>query len=198
MSKSLVCFINKPMIYGLIFLGHNKHNSHVQRDALMQFAKEHHLTIDKFISFDKNPDISIFKPNDTIICYGWDCLCNDRNFLREFIQYLLNNNVFIYSVQSKYHIDKTMDMNALKYAFNMYMDIRFNFISNKNINGARQRVANGHAPGRPHGARGVNHIMDGKGATALKMHRDGFSMYAIARELGVSAPTIKRFLVAQN
>ncbi len=186
------------MVYGLVFLTHVKYSAHVQRDGIIRFAKEHGLTMGKFIEFDKNPDISMFKPNDTIICYGWDCLCNDRNFLRKFIQYLVNNNIFIYSVQSKYCIDKTMNIKVLKYAFDMYMDIRFNFISNKNINGARQRVANGHAPGRPHGARGVNHVMDGKGATALKMYRDGFSMYAIARELGVSAPTIKRFLDTQN
>lgn len=186
------------MIYGLIFLEHTRLSAKKQRADIVQFAKLRNLSVNKFIEFAGNPDISIFKSGDVIICHSWGCLCEDRAFLRRFIKYLLANNVFLYSVTSKYCIDDIMNTGVLKYAFDLYEDIRFNFVSNKNIRGARQRVANGHAPGRPHGAKGQRHVMDGKENDALTMHRNGFSMYAISKKLGVSTPTIKRFFVAQN
>ena len=195
---SLVCFILNTMIYGLIFLKHVKLNATEQRKKITQFASKQKMSVDKFISFDKNPDLSVFKPNDTIVCYSWDCLCHTQDFLRQFIRYVLVNNIFIYSTTSKYHINKKMDADALKYAFDMYEDIRFNFVSRKNLQSVQTKIANGQSIGRPSGTKNTNHILDGKEATVLKMYKNRVSMYAIAQTMNVSAPTIKRFLVASN
>gem|GEM_PF-6528085 len=85
-------------------------------------------------------------------------------------------------------------MQTLLYAFSMYEEIRTSFLSNKAIESAKKRTISG----RQLGSRNVKHVLDGKEKTILKMHQDGISMYAIAKKLKVSAPTIKRFLVSQN
>lgn len=186
------------MIYGLILLGHTKISTQKQRASILEFATEKHFHIDKFISFEDRPDLSQFKSGDTIICYAWNCLCKKRAFLRVFIKHLLENSIYVYSATSRYCIDKQADIKTIKHAFELYEDIRFNFLSNKSLEGAIVRVQNGHEPGRRPGSRNVRHILDGKEKAILKMAANGSSMYAIAKKMKVSAPTIKRFLVSHN
>lgn len=195
---SLGCFIFKAMIYGLILLKHAKTSTQKQRAGILGVATEKHFHIDKFISFEDKPDLSLFKPKDTIICYAWNCLCKKRTFLRLFIKYVLENNIYICSATSKYCIDKQADIKTFERAFELYEDIRFNFLSNKSLEGVVVRVQNGHEPGRKTGSRNVRHILDGKEKAILKMYADGCSMYAIAKKIKVSAPTIKKFLVSQS
>lgn len=52
--------------------------------------------------------------------------------------------------------------------------------------------------GRRVGAKNLTHVLDGKEQIVLDMHNSGVSMYAIAKKLRVSAPTIRRFLIAHN
>lgn len=186
------------MNYGLIFTKNIKVSATDQRKKITQFASVQKIPVDKFILFDTNPDISVFKPNDTIICYAWDCLCHTQGFLRQFILYILSNRIYVYSTTSKYNIDKKMDPDAMKYAFDMYEDIRFNFVSRKNLQSAQTKIANGQKIGRPTGAKNSNHILDGKEQMILNMYANGTSMRVIAQEINVSVPTIKRFLVASN
>ena len=182
------------MIYGLIFLGPTKFSAQEQRSGITKFAKEHNLTINEFVSFSNNPDILMFQPGDTIICYAWSCLCKETQFLRTFIKHLAKNNVYIYSTTSKYYIDKNIDIKTLLYAFSMYEDIRTTFWSNKTIESAKKRTISG----RTVGLRNSKHILDGKEKVVWDMYNNGFSMYAISKKLKVSAPTIKRFLTTQN
>ena len=182
------------MVYGLIFLGPTKFSAQEQRDGIVQFAKKHKLTIDEFVSFNTNPNILMFQPGDTIVCYAWGCLCKETQFLRIFIQHLVKNEVCVYSATSKYHIDRDMDIKTLQYAFSMYEDIRTNFWSNKTVESAKKRTVSG----RQIGSRNAKHILDGKEKEVWNMYNSGVSMYAISKKMKVSAPTIKRFLTTQN
>lgn len=186
------------MVYGLIFLDHAKTNADVQRQEIQHFVAKHGIIIDEFVSYCDNPDITMFKTNDTLICYAWNCICSGWDFLRIFIKYVLNNKINLLPITSKYHIDSTTDFNQLRYAFDMCEDIRFNFLSHKSVIGAKKRIENGHAPGRPTGSINTKHILDGKEKVVWDMYNNGFSMYAISKKLKVSAPTIKRFLTAQS
>lgn len=186
------------MIYGLIFLDHSKASAQTQRYELQHFAKKHNLKIDEFISYKDSPNIMRFSSGDTIICYAWNCICKTKPFLNIFIQYILKNKIYLFSVTSKYSIDQSMDLELLEYAFDMYEEIRFNFLSHKNSAAAGKRVENGHAPGRPVGSKNVKHALDGKEKAIWDMYNNGFSMYAISKKMKVSAPTVKRFLTAQN
>lgn len=186
------------MIYGLIFLGHSKINAEAQRGCIEKFAKKRGLHIDEFISFQDNPNIIKFQSGDTLICYSWSCICKTRSFLQTFIKYILRNRIYLFSLNSKYYIDSTIDFAQIEYAFNLYEDIRFNFLSNKSVDGARKRVENGFAPGRHPGSKNVRHALDGKEKVVWDMYNSGVSMYSIAKKMRVSAPTIKRFLTSQN
>lgn len=186
------------MIYGLVFLDHTKTSAQIQRNELQRFAKKHNLKINEFISYKDSPNLMRFMQGDTIICYEWNCLCKTRPFLNIFLQYVLKNKICLFSVTSKFNIDQTIDAELLEYTFNLYEDIRFNFLSHKNSEAASKRVENGHAPGRPVGSKNSKHALDGKEKVVWDMYNNGFSMYAISKKMKVSAPTIKRFLTTQN
>lgn len=186
------------MIYGLIFLEHITTTSQKQRDAIVDFAKQHHFKIDNFIFYNTKPDITLFKTGDSVIVFTWNCLCARGAVLNTVIRHFIKNKINLYSVTSNYCIDESKGFNRLDYAFGLYEDIRFNFLSERSICGAKRRIANGHAPGRPNGAKNKHHVLDGKEKMILKMYSNGISMYAIAKKLKVSAPTIKRFLSKNN
>lgn len=182
------------MVYGFIFLEHLKTDAESQRRGILHFAKKHNLNIDEFVSFKTNPNMLMFSRGDTIICYAWNCLCKDMSFLRMFILQMLKNGVHMYSTTSKYHLDSSLDINVMQYAFSMYEDIRFNFLSAKAAAGASKRLI----PGRHTGSKNKTHLLDGKEKQVWDMFNNGFSMYAISKKLKVSAPTIKKFLTSQN
>jgi len=182
------------MVYGLIFSGHTKLTDQDQRDGISRFAEKCHIQIDEFISFNNNPNMLMFNTGDTLVCYAWNCLCKDISFMRMFIQHLVKNKIYIYSATSKYHIAPNMDTDALQYAFSLYEDIRVNFWSRKAVEGASKRII----PGRHTGSKNKTHVLDGKEKVVWDMYNNGFSMYAISKKLKVTAPTIKRFLTAQN
>ena len=182
------------MIYGLVFLEHKNISAQDQRSGILKFAKQHKLPIDDFISFNKNPNMLKVNSGDTIVCYEWSCLCKETSFWRLFVQYLIKNEVYLYSATSKYCIDKHMDLKAFHYAIMLYEDIRVNFWSNKTRESAKKRLVSG----RQVGSKNKTHILDGKDKVIWGMYSRGVSMYAIAKKMKVSAPTIKRFLTKQN
>ena len=186
------------MIYGLILYNHPKINTQKQRAVMGRFAKKNGLNIDKYISFQEKPDLSLFNSSDTILCYAWTCLCGKRSFLRELIPYILKNNIYLYSATSKYCIKPGTNIKAFEYTFALYDDIRFNFLSNKSLEGIQTSIKKGYKPGRQIGSRNKKHVLDGKEKQIIKLYSEGISMNEIARQMDVSAPTIKKFLVSKH
>lgn len=186
------------MIFGLVFLEHTKWNSSKQREYIESFAKKHELKIDKFISYNENPNLLEVKEHDTVIMYSWSCICKTRTNVNKFLGYFIRNKVYLYSVTSKNCIDNTFDFEQLSRAFSLIEDVHSTFLSNKNYEVARTRVSNGKEPGRHRGSVNKKHVLDGRETEILAMYADGKSMYSIAKKMRVSAPTIKRFLTIYN
>ena len=186
------------MIYGLILYNHPKINTQKQRAVIVRFAKKNGLSVDNYMAFHENPDLSLFNSGDTILCYAWTCLCSKRSFLRELIPYVLKNNIYLYSATSKYCINPETNIKAFEYAFTLYEDIRFNFLSHKSLEGIQTSIKKGYKPGRQIGSRNKTHVLDGKEKQIIKLYSAGISMNKIAKRLGVSAPTINKFLASKK
>ena len=118
--------------------------------------------------------------------------------MRELIPYILKNNIYLYSATSKYCIKPGTNIKAFEYAFALYEDIRFNFLSNKSLEGIQTSIKKGYKPGRQIGSRNKKHVLDGKEKQIMKLYSEGISMNEIARQMDVSAPTIKKFLVSKH
>lgn len=186
------------MIYGLIFLGNALVTSQQQRDVILAYAKRHNFNIDKFITYQERPDITLFKSGDTVVLFAWNCICSKRTILNTIVQHFFKNDIKMYAATSLYCVDDTVDFRQYECAFKLYEDIRYNFLSGRALCGAKVRVANGHLPGRRLGSKNKRYVTDGKERIILQMYSDGFSICAIAKKLKISAPTIKRFLNANN
>lgn len=186
------------MVYGLVFLGNVAVSSQTQRDGITEYAKKHNICIDKFVSYQVKPDITMFKSGDVVVLFAWNCICKERTVLNNFIRHFLKNNICLYSATSAYCLGNGRDFKLFEYAFNFFEDVRFNFVSGRSIDGIKTRAANGKLIGRRKGAKNKRHVLDGKEETLLRMYSDGASLYSIAKKLKVSAPTVKRFLVARS
>jgi len=186
------------MIYGLIFSNNIQASAKTQRAGIEKFAQKRGFHIDQFVSYEDSPNITLFQSDDIIICYAWSCLGNTMVFIRTFIRYILRKKIHTFSATSKYCIDNTYSFDQFEYAFDLYEDIRSCFLSKKSADGAKKRIENGYSPGRQIGSKNTRHVLDGKEKTVWDMFARGASMYAIAKAVHVSAPTIKRFLSNQN
>lgn len=185
------------MIYGMIFLGHRT-DAPTQRRAIAAFAKKMGLKIDKYLSYDDAPDFATVRPGDSVIFYAWYCVGKTRPQLKRAIGYLLENKIHFYSTLSNFCADTSFDFEQLARAFGLYEDIRFSFISDKNLDAANRRIAMGRQSGRHIGTKNKTHVWDDFAPRILSMHRAGVSMYRIAHDLNLTAPAVKRCLVANN
>ena len=186
------------MIYGMIFLEHPLFSQQKQHDAIYEFAKRIGWNIDSFLLYSETPNLEIIKPGDSVVFYAWNCVAKSRPQLMKNIGYFIENKIYFYSVTSDYCADKQFDFKQLARAFGLYEDIRFNFISGKNIGAVNARVARGGLGGRRKGSKNKTHVWDDYESQILSMYKSGVSMYSIARQLNLTAPAVKRCLVANN
>ena len=186
------------MIYGMLFVNHTLYSSATQRAGIASFCKKNGIIPDAFLSYRDMPDMGEVNPGDSVVFYAWSCVGKTRSQLKKVIGYLLQNKINFYSATGKYNAATGADFNHLSHAFDLYEDIRFNFISDKNLAVVRARVASGQSLGRPRGAKNRTHIWTKHESKILSMHDAGFSMYRIARELNLTAPAVKRCLIANN
>ena len=182
------------MVYGMILLEHTKWEPTEQRVGIQAFAKKIGLKIDKILSYMEKPDFSGIKNNDTIIFYDWSCICNSRKDISKYVEQFVKNRIYVYSARSEYCIDKRCNFEYLKYAFLLFEDIRFRFLSVQNTKVVQNRV---HA-GRYRGSANQKHVWDGYESQILSMYDEGKTMYAIGKKLNLTPSSVRRFLMSQN
>ena len=186
------------MVYGMLFVNHTLYSSAIQRAGIASFCKKNGLTPDGFLSYRDMPDVGEIKPGDSVVFYAWSCVGKTRSQLKKVIGYLLQNKINFYSATGKYNAATGADFNHLSHAFGLYEDIRFNFLSHKNIAATRRRIARGGSVGRHLGTKNKTHVWDKYAPRIVSMHRAGLSMYRIAHDLNLTAPAVKRCLTANN
>ncbi|MFQ6739120.1 MAG: hypothetical protein ACLRFJ_00405 [Alphaproteobacteria bacterium] len=186
------------MIYGAIFLKHNRLSKQKQHDGINAFARKNNLKIDSFISYADMLNLDVIKPGDSVVFYAWSCIGNTRPQLKKTMNYFVNNKIFFYSATSEYYADKRFNFKQLADAFKLYEDIRFNFISNKSFEAVRHRIEHGIPAGRHKGTKNKTHVWDGHESEIVSMYAAGETMYSISKKLNLSNPAVKRCLVELN
>lgn len=186
------------MVYGMILINNGMYTRQKQRAGIVSFAEKSGFNIDSFMAYSENPNLDIIKPGDSVVFYAWSCISRTRPQLKKCLDYFVKNRVCFYSSTSNLCIDKNFDFNQLAISFDVYEDIRFDFVSNKNVAGVHSRIAMGKPSGCHTGAKNKKHIWDRYESKILSMHANGDSMYSIAKELNLNAPAVKRCLVANN
>ena len=146
------------MIYGAIFLKHNRLSEQKQHDGINAFARKNNLKIDSFLSYTDMLNLDVIKPGDSVVFYAWSCIGNTRPQLKQTINYFVANKIFFHSATSEYCAGKTFDFKQLAAAFKLYEDIRFNFISNKNFESVKRRIVRGISAGRRKGTKNKTHV----------------------------------------
>lgn len=186
------------MVYGMVLVEHSLWSSQAQCDGIVGFAKKNGLKIDSWLTYSDTPYLECIKPGDTVVFYSWGCVGKTRPQLKKCISYFLENKIYFYSATSEYCAGAGCDFNQLATTFALYEDIRFNFISNKNIEAVNRRIARGISAGRHRGTKNKTHVWDPHKSEILQMYKSGASMYSIARKLNLTDPAVKRCLVANN
>lgn len=186
------------MIYGLIFLQHGRISAQEQRKGIVRFAKKQGLKLDGFLSYSELPEFTKINPKDSVIFYAWYCAGKTRPLLKKCINYLIENKIYFYSATSDFYANKRFDFEQLFRAFALYEDIRFSFISDKNMAAVGRRAARGIHAGRHKGTRNKTHVWDELESQILSMYATGHSMYAIGKNLNINSAAVKRCLVAHN
>ena len=194
------------MIYGYIRVSTDKQDCENQKYGIKAKAKELGLSIDKYIedagvSGTKEPNeralggcLRRLKAGDVLICSELSRLGRKLFMIMRILEHCMKVGAHVYTVKDGYELGDNIQSKVMAFAFGLSAEIERDLISQRTKEALALRRAQGYKLGRAFGTKNKKHKLDGKHEAVYEMLRKGYSMLKIAKKLGVSAMTIKRFL----
>lgn len=194
------------MVYGYIRVSTDRQDCENQKFGIEVKAKELGLKIERYIedagvSGTKEPDkralggcLRRLKSGDVIICSELSRLGRKMFMIMRILEYCMNVGARVYTVKDGYELGDNIQSKVMAFAFGLSAEIERNLISQRTKEALALRKAQGRKLGREFGSKNKKHKLDGKHEFIYLMTQKGYSKTKIAKKLGVSAMTIKRFL----
>lgn len=194
------------MNYGYIRVSTDKQTVENQRYEILKWSKKSGVKIDGWIeetvSGTKNykkralgPLLSRVRENDTIICAELSRLGRNFFMIMEILNICVSKNCGVQTVKENFTLKNDIQSKVIAFAFSLSAEIERQLISQRTKEALAARKASGKKLGRIPGKRG---ILNQKCASQEKkienMLKNGKAKKQIAREVGVSAGTLYRYL----
>lgn len=106
----------------------------------------------------------------------------------------MKNQVQVWTVKENYRLGKDIQSQLLACVFSMVAQVERTLIAQRTKEALQRRKAEGKSIGRPKGAKGKKHVLDGKENAILTWRRQGVSVSEIARKTNVSTTWIYKHL----
>jgi len=193
------------MIYGYIRVSCDKQTVENQRFEINNFCRKEGLVIDGWIeetisgtkSYDKRAlgDLLVMAgKDDLIICTELSRLGRNLFMVMEILNTCMNKGCRVWTIKDGYRLGDDIQSKVLAFAFGLSAEIERKLISQRTQEALARKRAEGVVLGRPEGARNSRYKLDGKKDTIMRMLSEHRSQTDMARQLGVSKNTLKRWL----
>lgn len=194
------------MVYGYIRVSTDHQDCENQKYGIKAKAKILGLVIDKYIedagvSGTKEPDkralggcLRRLNAGDVIICSELSRLGRKLFMIMRILEHCMNVGAKVYTVKDGYELGDNIQSKVMAFAFGLSAEIERDLISQRTKEALALRKSQGLKLGRAFGSKNKRHKLDGKHDIVCKMSENGYSKMKIAKKLGVSYMTIKRFL----
>jgi len=193
------------MIYGYIRVSTDRQTVENQRFEINNFCRKEGLVIDGWIeetisgtkSYDKRAlgDLLVMAgKDDLIICTELSRLGRNLFMVMEILNTCMNKGCRVWTIKDGYRLGDDIQSKVLAFAFGLSAEIERKLISQRTQEALARKRAEGVVLGRPEGARNSRYKLDGKKDTIMRMLSEHRSQTDMARQLGVSKNTLKRWL----
>ena len=196
-------------IYGYIRVSSQKQTVEHQRYEIKQFAKNNHLTVDKWV----DETISSRKPlhkrklgqlleelqtGDILIACEISRLGRSLLEVMHILETCLNKNCEVRTIKENYHLGNDIQSKVMAFAFGLAAEIERQLISQRTKSSLANIRASGKKLGRPPKAESKKLKLSKNVRRIQKLLQKGLSKSQIARILSVNRSTLRRFLVREG
>lgn len=134
------------------------------------------------------------KKDDILICSELSRLGRNTLDILTLLNFCMKNQVQVWTVKENYRLGKDIQSQLLACVFSMVAQVERTLIAQRTKEALQRRKAEGKSIGRPKGAKGKKHVLDGKENAILTWRRQGVSVSEIARKTNVSTTWIYKHL----
>lgn len=196
------------MTYAYIRVSTDKQTVENQRFEIEKFCAANNIHIDKWIeetvSGTKNYNkrnlgelIDSVQAGDLIICSEISRLGRSLFMIMEILSKCMEKECRLWTVKDNYRLGNDIQSKVLAFAFGLSAEIERNLISQRTREALQRKKSEGQKLGRPKGRQNQSHYLDGL-ENHINLLRDmGLSKNKIARHLGISPITLKRFCASK-
>lgn len=195
------------MNYGYIRVSTDRQTVENQRFEISRWCEANKIKIDGWIeetiSGTKNYTkrrlgelLSKISEDDTIICAELSRLGRNLFMIMEILNICVTKKCSLRTIKENFTLDNGIQSKVLAFAFALSAEIERNLISQRTKEALAARKAVGKRLGRKAGKRGaLNQKCESQKVKIDSLLKSGASKQKIAREVGVSAGTLYRYLV---
>ena len=194
------------MVYGYIRVSTDHQDCKNQKLGIEAKAAVLGLSIDKYIedagvSGIKEPDeralggcLRKLRMGDVIICSELSRLGRKLFMIMRILEHCMQIGAKLYTVKDGYELGDNIQSKVLAFAFGLSAEIERDLISQRTKEALYNRKLSGIRLGRPQGSRNKHYKLDGQRDCVKHMLSKGVPRYKIARKIGVSRATLRRFI----
>lgn len=176
-----------------------------QRHEITEFAKQNHITIDRWIEetiSSRKPLnkrllgqlLSDLQPNDILITPEISRLGRSLLEVMRILETCLNKGCQVWTLKENYRLGDNIQSKVMAFAFSLSAEIERNLISQRTKSSLDNIRAKGKKLGRPLSAQSKR-LKLAKNTKKVKQMLDlGITKYKIAKELNVRQTTVDRFI----
>ena len=193
------------MIYGYIRVSTDKQTLANQEFEINNFCKKQRVVLDKMVfetisgtkDFEKRKLGKLLrhlKANDILICTEVSRLGRNLMQIMTILNICLKKNAQVWTIKDNYRLGTDIQSKVLAFAFGLAAEIERNLISQRTKEALNRIKQTGTKLGRPKGSKNAKHVLDGKESYLIELSRKGIVQTKIAKLLGVSPTTVRKFL----
>ena len=197
------------MNYGYIRVSTDRQTVENQRFEINNFCHKEGLVVDGWIeetisgtkSYDKRALGKLLGragKGDLIVCTELSRLGRNLFMVMEILNICMNKECRVWTIKDGYRLGDDIQSKVLAFAFGLSAEIERNLISQRTQEALARKRAEGVVLGRPEGARNIHYKLDSKEMLIRRLLLKNWSRNAIARKLGVSKNTLKRWIERNN
>ena len=197
------------MRYGYIRVSSDKQTVENQRFEIEQFCLREGVQVDGWIEetvsgtkpYSKRQLGKLLrhvKKGDLIICSELSRLGRSLYMIMEILSYCMHRECQVWTIKDGYRLGDDIQSKVLAFAFGLSAEIERNLISQRTQEALKRKRAEGVVLGRPEGAKNIHYKLDSKELEIRRLLAKNWSQIAIARKLGVSKNTLKRWIDRNN
>lgn len=177
-----------------------------QRLAILDYAHQHKITIDEFISIQVSSRKTLkqrgilelldsLEPKDTLLVSELSRLGRSVGQIIQMVDYLVKNQIRLVAIKESIELSGKQDIptKVMVTMFSLFAEIERDLISERTKEGIAAARAKGKVIGRPKGALGKSKL-DGKEEEIRLLLKKEVGIASIAKIMEVSRTTLRHFI----